>query len=280
VQTVFAYRDNGWMSAVTRWKPRRVYCSNELNPTEGSGVEEYVVKFRQGKPGTAAVISEVVGGQLLRAGDMPVLEARLVSASKAFARSCKAKSEIPYPVQPGLHFGTVWRADLQAGPPQRIEQLADPQELVNLWAFDSWLCTTDREVYGNILLQHRGGDRYALIAADQSDCFGGAGAFADGTWKKQLEKPNAAASLDFLDRAIMDLGGAAALRHAIAKVDAAAKQLRTVIALVPPEWWKEAGIDPDEVKNALERRHRKLDSILDLKKWEGLGHATRGGRLL
>jgi hypothetical protein len=175
------------MSAVTRWKPRRVFCTEQPNPPEGPGVE-HVVKFRQGKAGTGALTSEVVCGWLLKAGSVPVLDGRLVHASDRFAASCKTKAEIPYPIEAGLHFGTVWRPDLQAGPPLRIEDLASPQELVDLWVFDSWFCTTDRSVYGNILLSHAGGGKYHLVAADQSDGFGGARRLADGSWKKYWDE--------------------------------------------------------------------------------------------
>lgn len=279
MQTVHAYRDNGPMSTVSRWKPRRVFCSERQNQSEFPAVE-HVVKFRQGKAGTGALISEVVCGQLLRAGDVLVLDARLVYASEGFAASCKTKEEIPYIIDAGLHFGTIWRPDLQAGPPLRIEELANPQELVDLWVFDCWFCTTDRSVYGNILLEHIGGGKYHLVAADQSDGFGGAGRLADGSWKKCLQEPKAAETLNFLDRAIYDGGGSSALKIAVAKVEQSAKMLQEVVDQVPQAWWSEVDIGPREIKDALEQRLDKLDTILDLKKWEGLDHATQGGRLL
>ena len=64
----------------------------------------------------------------------------------------------------------------------RIDDLADPQELVDLWAFGSWLCNIDRELEGNILLALSPDGRFRLVAADQSDCLGGSGRFADGSW--------------------------------------------------------------------------------------------------
>ena len=80
--TVYAYRDNGWMSRLTRWKPRRVYCTEDANHRDEPGIE-HVVKFRQGKIGAAALISEVVCGGLLAAGGVPALDGRLVSVSAA-----------------------------------------------------------------------------------------------------------------------------------------------------------------------------------------------------
>ncbi len=46
MKTVHAYRDNGWMSRLTRWKPRRVYCTDDANHRDEPGVE-HVVKFRE-----------------------------------------------------------------------------------------------------------------------------------------------------------------------------------------------------------------------------------------
>jgi len=61
VQTVYAYRDNGPMLAFSRWKPRRVFCTGKPDHSDQPPVE-HVVKFRQGAPGTAALISEIVCG--------------------------------------------------------------------------------------------------------------------------------------------------------------------------------------------------------------------------
>jgi len=35
---------------------------------------------------------------------------------------------------------------MENGPPLRVSDLIEPQELVDLWAFDSWLCNIDREL--------------------------------------------------------------------------------------------------------------------------------------
>jgi hypothetical protein len=119
-----------------------------------------------------------------------------------------------------------------------------------------------------------------LIAADQSDGFGGAVTFADGTWKKRLQKDTPAECLEFLDRAILDAGAAEALRTSLQKVELARKEIQTAIDSVPTDWWQRTGIVPDEVKEALEQRSRRLAVILDVKKWEGVDDATRGGCLL
>jgi len=277
--TVYAYRDNGWMSRVTRWKPRRVYCTEEENHRDEPGVE-HVVKFRQGKVGTAALISEILSGSLLQAGGLSVLEGRLVSVSSRFAASCATKTEIPYAIEAGLHFGTLLRFDVENGPPLRIDHLAEPQELVDLWAFDSWLCNIDRELEGNTLLTLAPDGRFHLIAADQSDCLGGSGRFADGSWSKVIASPAPAPTLPFCQRAIFDSGGAPAISRSVAKVQEAASQLGAAIAAVPDVWWRETGIDPARVQAELETRSRRIPDILNIRQWENLLNDIQGGHLL
>ena len=116
--TVYAYRDNGWMSRLTRWKPRRVYCTEDANHRDEPGIE-HVVKFRQGKIGAAALISEVVCGGLLAAGGVPAPRRSAGFSEAQFAASCATKTEIPYAIEAGLHFGTVLRTDVENGPPLR-----------------------------------------------------------------------------------------------------------------------------------------------------------------
>jgi len=65
LQTVYAYRDAGWMSEKTRWKPRRVFCTDLADHSDRPGVE-HVVKFRQAAAGAAALVSEVLCTKLLR----------------------------------------------------------------------------------------------------------------------------------------------------------------------------------------------------------------------
>jgi hypothetical protein len=100
MQAVYAYRDNGPMLAFSRWKPRRVFCTNTADDTDQPPAE-HVVKFRQGAAGTAGLISEVVCGSLLSAAKIPALDRRLVDVSLEFAISCRFKQELPYTVVEG-----------------------------------------------------------------------------------------------------------------------------------------------------------------------------------
>src|SRR5262245_8762317 len=122
------------MSLLTRWKPRRIFCTTQADHSDEPGVE-HVVKFRQGPVGTAALISEVLGTGLLAAGGVRVLDRRFVMVSEGFGGSYRGKTDVTYPVQPGWHYGTVLRHDVENGPPMAVSDLADPQELLTLWAF-------------------------------------------------------------------------------------------------------------------------------------------------
>src|SRR5437899_2088703 len=129
------------MSRVTRWKPRRVFCTEDPNHRDEPGVE-HVVKFRQGKVGTAALISEVLCGGLL------------------------------------------------------------------------------------------------------------------------------------------DAGGALALVRSVAKVHQSARRLADAIARVPLEWWRETGVDSQQLRNGLESRSRRIAEILNIRQWESVFDDIQGGHLL
>ena len=98
LRTVYAYRDAGWMSPKTRWKPRRIFCTECADHSDRPGVE-HVVKFRRGPTGTAAVMSEVLCTKLLTVGEVPALDARLVNVAPDFAASYVTKTEIPYTIE-------------------------------------------------------------------------------------------------------------------------------------------------------------------------------------
>lgn len=274
-KTVFAYRDDGPMATLTRWQPRRIACTEHPDHRDRPGVL-HVVKFRQAKPeGAAALISELLCTQLLAAGGVLVLDARIVEVSRQFAASCVTKPEIPYTIEPGRHFGTVLCQDVDDGPPLDIDVVANPQDVVDIWAFDSWFCNIDRNTHGNTLLTPERGGRFRLIAADQSDCFGGATRFADGSWRDVLSVDHSAETVELWQTAIFNAGGARSLHDAIAKVRSACEELDSV----PKEWWKMAGVDPRLIGRALERRSHRLGDILKVKQWEGLDDATKDGRL-
>jgi hypothetical protein len=295
LQTVHALEDLGPMATWTRWKPSRVLCTQHADHSDRPGIE-HVVKFRQSpvrtadlapeelefkvRTATAALISEVLCGQLLAAGGCRTLDQRLVSVAEPFAQRYNGNPERAYTIREGLHFGTVRLLKVENGPPLSMEQLAELQQVVDLWVFDSWWCNIDRDAEGNTLLARGQGGKFELIGADQSDCFGGAGILADGTWRRVFERAEAAASFEFLQQLLYASGGASALRCALEKVSRAIAQLDLALAAVPAAWWPEAGINPGELRQALEARAGRLSAIVRLNDWEGLDRDLQGGQLL
>ena len=228
-----------------------------------------MVKFLQGRVGAAALISEVVCTELIRQNGFATLNAVLVHVGEPFAASCRAKPEIPYAVEAGEHFGTIYRDDVEAGPPLSYDDLANPLELLELWVIDTWLRNTDREVYGNILLVASRSGKFKLIAADQSDCLCGAGTFASTGFETAMRNIRRTAStVAFLPQVIFQSGGAEPIRAVISRIETAVKKIDEVLGLVPIPWWIVADIDPACIKRALLGRAQRLEEILNPITWD------------
>ncbi len=277
---VYGYRDVGaMMGGLTRWKPRRVICTTDSEHRDQPG-REYVVKYAQGQDGTAALISETVCHGLLEAGGLSTLEAAIVEVSERLSASYRATG-LPFPVEPGQHFGTVWRDDVTPAPPAHYEDLDDPSEIIDVWVFDSWLMNIDREVHGNLLMCHRESrSGWTLIPADQSDCFGGATVLQSGAYRVSAASWGRATSHSgMLQRAILD-NGPSAITAAIDKARSSFIQIENVLRRVPANWWVRAGVSSEEVRECLSGRLKGLETIMGVREWEGLADATRGGRIL
>jgi hypothetical protein len=87
-----------------------------------------------------------------------------------------------------------------------------------------------------------------------------------------------AQSFTFWQQAVLQAGGAHAVQQSLPRVGRAVQRVDGAAAAVPPQWWAEAGINPDEVCVALEKRARELPNIMNLRQWEGLSDAVTGGR--
>jgi len=264
---VHAYRDDGPMADTTRWKPRRVFCTLFEDHSDAPGVL-HVAKLAVGPTGAAALISEVVATRLLAIGGLKTLDSRVVRVSDGFASSCNKNSGYPWRISPGEYYATLHRDDVEAGPPPSCDVLADPGELIKLWVFDTWVGNVDREVEGNILLSLAGSGKFRAIAADQSDCFCGSATFCSSTLREAMERRGPSSSVSFLPQVIFDHGGPHAIRKAIGEVRYASHKVREALGLVPPNWWVQANIDADQVRELLEARADRLEDILRPSQWE------------
>ena len=142
---VYAYRDHGTMGP-TRWSPRKTICTSDANHAEQPG-QVYVAKFCQGKNGAAAMISEIVCRRLFEVAGILVLDAVIVNASESFARSWN-EMEMPYRIEPGEYFGTLYLEDVLAGPASEADSLDDLRDIVLIWVVDALRFRDRREVSG------------------------------------------------------------------------------------------------------------------------------------
>jgi len=276
--TMYAFRDAGELSP-TRWKPRLVACTKEPSHSDDPG-EMFVVKYRRGSQSTAANISEVICHGLLLASGIPTLDAVLISVSNSLSSSYRLSDVIDYDVMPGLHFGTRHRTDVQPGDSNiRVDDLAQPEQLIDIWVFDCWTMNIDRATYGNILMarDHRG--KWQLVACDQSDCFGGSGRFADGSFMGIAEGNVPSESCSCLIEAIYRTDGRAVSR-AVDRITGALGSVQSAVERVPDQWWDQSAVKPEEVERCLNLRCRMLPDICQAKKWGDINDACRGGYIL
>ena len=137
----------------------------------------------------------------------------------------------------------------------------------------------DRAVSGNILLEVDPHGRVHLIAADQSDCFLGAGALADGSCFDRSPGHGAAPYLPLLERTLFQLG-VEPLRQVIQRIQGMGEVLPQAVSLVPGDWWRQASVAPQAVVDCLAERAGRIARILEQEKWEGITDVIRGGRPL
>jgi hypothetical protein len=262
-------------------RPRLVLCKMPA-AVEGEESILHVVKYRQqeqGKGGICSLISEIVGSCLLQAAGVPCIEPRLAVTSQEFADQCNQAGTIAYTVYPGIHFASPYLRG-EAGPVVKLTRLAQPQQVVDLWVMDCWLCTNDRQTEGNVLLVPVIGEKCELYAVDQSDCFSGPQRFSDGSWITVLRGDRRAEDAGCLSEAVFSCGGPVSIEQALKRVDAAHLHLHEVIARVPSEWWPAAGVDPGVVREELDRRYRNLPAIVDLQSWPDPKNFGGGAHLL
>ena len=277
--TVYAYLDEGIILEGTRWEPRRVFCTTQPEHADSPGYL-FSLKYRRGAAGTAAAISEVVCHCLLRALGVDTLEAALIRVGSRMALSYAQASGIGYAVCQGLHFGTKLIPDPMPGPPEEAVWglLLDSAELIRIWAADCWLMNLDRAVYGNILMAADLQGRLRLLAADQSDCFLGSGALADGSCFLRSANfgPAPYVPLLELERSIFE-HGPGPLEDMAQRIRGAVGSLQQAVNAVPEEWWVDVCASPQDVVRCLAQRANRIHVILEIDKWREMSDATRGG---
>lgn len=261
IPLVHAYRDVGpMMGKMTRWQPRKVYCTASTDHSDLPG-ELCVVKFCKGRTGAAAMISEVVCHGLFQAAAIPVLDIRLVAVSASFAASWNDTKEVPFkPLPEGRYFGSVHEDNVVPGPPNKLVDVV-AGDLVDIWVFDTLICNLDRNTEGNILLRVSPRKAARCIAADQSDCFCGSESFGNGTFAERMVARPASECRFAVDAAAKG-GGGRAIKRAIDKASAALAALPAIFANVPNEWWAQAGLTAASISQVLNARFEVLAKVL------------------
>jgi hypothetical protein len=122
IPVVHAYRDDGPMSTLTKWKPRRVECTSTPDHQTIPG-QMFVVKYACTNEGCACAISELLCTQLLARAGIQTLSPCIVRVNPGFAASCNMKSDFPYPIKEGDHFGTKHLENVEDGPPPSLGDL-------------------------------------------------------------------------------------------------------------------------------------------------------------
>jgi hypothetical protein len=84
---------------------------------------------------------------------------------------------------------------------------------------------------------------------------------------------------DLLNRALLE-HGSRSINRAIDRVRRAVTLIDETLERVPSDWWAMAEVDPSVLERCLRDRARRLPTIVDVKKWEGLANDIRGGQIL
>ncbi len=254
------------MADWSKWKPRRVECTGTADH-KGLPGKMFVVKYAREREGCACAISELVCTQLLSELEIQTLSPFIVEVGPGFAASCNFKSDFPYKISAGPHFGTLLENDVVDGPPIALEDLLRPFDLVLLWVADTWVGNIDRENHGNTLLKLAKGGKYQMLAADQSDCFCGTSKFCEGTFREVFLKQGPAPAPKLLASTIYLAGGETGLVDAISRVQRISTTVPSILSTVPSAWWGGSGIQPKQLLDALNARSDRLTKIINPGTW-------------
>jgi hypothetical protein len=220
-------------------------------------------------------ISELLAALAFKAVDFKCLEPVIVFASDDFARLCADNDAFDYNIAAGYHFGTLFRHDLESGPPTTVEQLADPLEVLRLWVLDCWLMNIDRDQHGNVMLEPAQKGKWSLVASDNSECFYGSGYFQTGDYLRRAEQSEKVKYLDCFEPIVQN-HGVDSLKTTIEAAKKCAVDFRSITECVPAEWWDRSGVEPEKLEQCMRSRADRLSNICEVRKWEELANATRG----
>jgi hypothetical protein len=274
VSRVIAHSPIQAMGMRTRWRPILMACFFE-------GAEEEllpcVVKARRHEQlpeSTAACVSELVCGILLRSTEIECVQPLLVEISADL--SGDLREQFGYTPVEGLHYCSRYIEPAVTRAPSNAV-LANSSDFAGIWYFDNWVRNDDRNNDGNLLFVYRGGWR--AVAVDHSDCFGGSGRLANDAlsgyalkWTGAVRTAPEFAELirPVLSQGLRDMGRA--------KVRPARAAVAAALGAVPDEWWRDIQNGPAEIEAFLERRWQPVYDWLE--DWDDLGDLLSKGTII
>ena len=123
------------------------------------------------------------------------------------------------------------------------------------------------------------GNRFDVVAVDQSDCFGGSSELARGTILEDgAQDRRAGYPCTFFDQLFLDYDGVTRLRKAANDIMQSASALHSSCSAAHEQWWEEAGVDAGRLLGWLDSRASRIADICRLKDWEDMRDAAKGGR--
>ncbi|MFP4248842.1 MAG: HipA family kinase [Armatimonadota bacterium] len=274
INRVIAHSPIQAMGRRTRWRPILMACFFE-------GAEEEllpcVVKARRHEQlpeSTAACVSELICGTLLRSTEIECVKPLLVEISADLAGDLSR--EFGYTPVEGLHFGSHYIHPAASRVPSDAN-LKNPSDLAGIWYFDNWVYNNDRANPGNLIFAQR--EDWRVVAIDHSDCFGGSGRLASDNLRSR--------ALRWTDPVEVGTGFPDLLGPAIAAnlrdtgrvmVRPARAAVEPALNAIPDEWWRVLTNGPADIASFLEQRWRPLYDWL--KDWDDLGDMLSKGTII
>ncbi len=274
INRVIAHSPIQAMGTRTRWRPILMACFSEDAAEE---LFPCVVKARRHEQlgeSTAACVSELICGTLLRSTEIECVKPIMVEISADLAGDLSR--EFGYTPVEGLHFGSHYVHPAVSRVPLAAD-LRNPSDLAGIWYFDNWVYNIDRSSAGNLIFTQRGDWR--VVAVDHSDCFGGSGRLASDDLRSRALKwtDPVEAGTGFPD--LLGPGVAAALRDTgRAMVRPARAAVEPALHAIPAEWWEALANGPADIAAFLEQRWGPLYDWLE--HWDDLGDMLSKGTII
>jgi hypothetical protein len=162
---------------------------------------------------------------------------------------------------------------------EHLEYLADRRHVLTIYLADILLGNPGRSTFGNVLLVEGAKGRMQLLPIDQSDCFGHPSCLCDPRCLAAKVNDRLADCLDGTELVVFErdpLFMATEVSH----VRSCGAAILESVCAPAPEWYRGAGVDPEDVREFLRQRLENLGRLVDTDYWKGLKDAADRGQLI